>query len=1399
MKITRPQILLFLLALAFVGPEAVCQAPNIKTVSPSSGITGTSVTISGTNFGSTGTVTFNGVTATNPVWGATTITVPAPSAATTGNVVVTNSAGTSNGVQFTVIPNITGVSPTAAPAGATLEVLGTGFGASTGSLTINTVAVTPTFWSDTEVNCEVPSTVTGSGPVVITAGGNSSNQNVIFTLAVNGTVSGTISNAATGAGIGGASVGLYLAGVLQTSTTSGSGGAYSITNLIPGGYSLTISATGFNTANVAAVPVNAGGITTENVSLSAPNIAALTPSAGPVGTVIVISGTYFGVSQGTVTFDGTTATPTLWTNTDITVPVPTGAQTGNVVVTAGGAAGNGVKFTVGGGAIAGTITETGGAVVSGATIKAYQLGVPKRSTTSSATGTYTLSGLTTGSFDVLVSDSGLATTIVPAVAVTVGATTTENVTLSSTLGGISGTVTQSNGTTAISGATVKATMGYTVAASGTTSSTGTYTLSSLAAGTYVVTVTATGYDTQANNGLAVTAGSTATANFSLPTQDAITYVYDQASRLTGVVNALGNTAVYNYDTAGNIISISQNASSSISIIDFTPTSGIVGSTVTINGTGFSATKANDTVKFNGTSATNTSATTTQIITTVPTSATSGTITVKSPAGTATSSSSFTVTTSNGLPTVTSFSPSIATQGTAVSIVGTNFDSTAANDSITVNLNETYATSATATTLSTNIPGVATTGHITVTTTLGASAPTAGYLFVPPSGYTAAQVGYTGGTTLGSPATVTIGTANLIGLLAVDVPASDGLWITTTNNFSSGVPYTIYDPYGNVLGSGSIPTGSSSINTQHIRVAGTCTILVSPGNQTGSVVLNPAAIPPNISLPISVGGPPVTVATTASGQKAFLTFSGTVGQRLYMLTTNLTGNATGYLGILDPNGNWVTNSYQGAPNSTFNWYTGLLTLSLTGTYQVAIEPNSQGTFGATFQLVTVPADLTGTITVDGPAVTTSTTATGQKAFLTFSGTVGQRLYMLTTNLTGNATGYLGILDPNGNWVTNSYQGAPNSTFNWYTGLLTLSLTGTYKVAIEPNSQGTFGATFQLVTVPADLTGTITVDGPAVTTSTTATGQKAFLTFSGTVGQRLYMLTTNLTGNATGYLGILDPNGNWVTNSYQGAPNSTFNWYTGLLTLSLTGTYQVAIEPNSQGTFGATFQLVTVPADLTGTITVDGPAVTTSTTATGQKAFLTFSGTVGQRLYMLTTNLTGNATGYLGILDPNGNWVTNSYQGAPNSTFNWYTGLLTLSLTGTYKVAIEPNSQGTFGATFQLVTVPADLTGTITVDGPAVTTSTTATGQKAFLTFSGTVGQRLYMLTTNLTGNATGYLGILDPNGNWVTNSYQGTPNSTFNWCTGLLTLSLTGTYQVAIEPNSQGTFGATFQLASSACP
>ena len=80
------------------------------------------------------------------------------------------------------------------------------------------------------------------------------------------------------------------------------------------------------------------------------------------------------------------------------------------------------------------------------------------------------------------------------------------------------------------------------------------------------------------------------------------------------------------------------------ISSFTPSSGIVGTSVTISGTNFSSTLSSNTVKFNGTTAALSSGNTTQLIATVPSSASTGKITVTVGANTATSASDFTITT-----------------------------------------------------------------------------------------------------------------------------------------------------------------------------------------------------------------------------------------------------------------------------------------------------------------------------------------------------------------------------------------------------------------------------------------------------------------------------------------------------------------------------------------------------------------------------------------------------------------------------------------------------------------------------------------------------------------------------------------------------------------------------------
>lgn len=113
--------------------------------------------------------------------------------------------------------------------------------------------------------------------------------------------------------------------------------------------------------------------------------------------------------------------------------------------------------------------------------------------------------------------------------------------------------------------------------------------------------------------------------------------------IPGVTTARGRVKVA---AVGNIFfnisprfGISGVNNSAPTISGFTPSSGVVGSSVTISGTNFITPSA---VNFNGTQAEYTVSSTTRIVAVVPFSATTGPISVKTPSGTAFSTGNFTV-------------------------------------------------------------------------------------------------------------------------------------------------------------------------------------------------------------------------------------------------------------------------------------------------------------------------------------------------------------------------------------------------------------------------------------------------------------------------------------------------------------------------------------------------------------------------------------------------------------------------------------------------------------------------------------------------------------------------------------------------------------------------------------
>jgi hypothetical protein len=242
-------------------------------------------------------------------------------------------------------------------------------------------------------------------------------------------------------------------------------------------------------------------------------------------------------------------------------------------------------------------------------------------------------------------------------------------------------------------------------------------------------------------------------------------------------------------TAAIGLSPSAAASSPPSITSFVPTSGTVGTKVTINGSGFSGASA---VTFNTISAKFKVISDSQVTTTVPSKALTGPIAIKTSGGTGTSSTPFGV-----IPTVSSFSPTSGHVGTGVTIQGKAFTGATAvtfNGTAAVfKVNSYWKINAT-------VPAGATTGPVGVTTPGGSGASATSFTvpasptisgFDPTSGAVGTPVKITGTGFTGTTGVTFAGTAATFSV------SSDSLINTTVPTGATTGPIQVATPNGTV--------------------------------------------------------------------------------------------------------------------------------------------------------------------------------------------------------------------------------------------------------------------------------------------------------------------------------------------------------------------------------------------------------------------------------------------------------------------------------------------------------------------------------------------------------------------------------------------------------------------------
>jgi hypothetical protein len=667
-------------SVAFVVTNGV---PTITSLSPASATVGAAaqtLTLNGTGFVSTSTVTYNAVAHTATYVSSTQlkITLSTSDQATAGiyAVVATNptpGGGASNSVNFTVnnpVPTLTSLSPASATAGAAatpVTITGTKF-VSTSTASFNGVVHTTTYVSATQLKITLSASdlaTTGVYPVVVTnqAPGGGASTSLNFT--VNNPAPTLTSLSPTSAMAGTTTQTLTINGTkfLSNSTVTYHSLAHTPTFVSSTQLTITLSGSDLATGGTYGVAVTnpaPGGGTSSTLNFTVdnlvPTVASLSPPSGTAGAAaqtLTINGTNF-VSNSTVTYHAVAHTPTFLSSTQLTISLSTSDQAtaGNYAVvvtnpTPGGGASNSVAFVVTNGVPTITSLSPASATVGAAaqTLTLNGTGFVSTSTVTYNAVAHTATYVSSTQLKITLSTSDQATAGIYAVVATNptpggGASNSVNFTVNNPVP----TLTSLSPASATAGAAATP-----------------------------VTITGTKFV------------STSTASFN-GVVHTTTYVSATQLKITLSASDLATTGVYpvvvTNQAPGGGASTSLNFTvnnPAPTLTSLSPTSAMAGTTtqtLTINGTKF---LSNSTVTYHSLAHTPTFVSSTQLTITLSGSdlATGGTygVAVTNPAPGGGTSSTLNFTVDNLVPTVASLSPPSGTAGAAaqtLTINGTNF-------------------------------------------------------------------------------------------------------------------------------------------------------------------------------------------------------------------------------------------------------------------------------------------------------------------------------------------------------------------------------------------------------------------------------------------------------------------------------------------------------------------------------------------------------------------------------------------------------------------------------------------------------------------------------------------------------------------------------------------------------
>ena len=288
-------------------------------------------------------------------------------------------------------------------------------------------------------------------------------------------------------------------------------------------------------------------------------------------------------------------------------------------------------------------------------------------------------------------------------------------------------------------------------------------------------------------------------------------------------------------------------------------------------------------------------------------------------------------------------------------------------------------------------------------------------------------------------------------LGFDGLAGERFVVKVGSGFAGSAYVSIVGPSGAAIGGRTLVSSSGGLlDLRTLEASGRHELHVDPqGAATGSLSLNLYVVPPDPSLAIVPGGPPVTVTTTAPGQNARLTFEGEAGRAISLQLSNVSV-ASAYVSVFAPDGSALVKNVLVGSGGAF---VDARQLPSSGTFAIVVDPIGAGTGSLTLALYDVPADIAGELVAGSPS-TVAIATPGQNARLTFQGTAGRRISLVLSSVS-IASSQVTILRPNGSTLAAVLVSPSGRNLT-----LDLNATGTYVVLLDPRVAATGAMTFRL---------------------------------------------------------------------------------------------------------------------------------------------------------------------------------------------------------------------------------------------------------------------------------------------------------------------------------------------------